>query len=144
MTPEIETASPAAGSNCGDGSDATITRASETIESNSINGGRRRVKGGRTGRGGHQGRGGRCGCFNRPAYTSSIRNFKGEVEDFGVVLWTASEQREYKDHYNKFSEKLKQYILRVFQNPEDMIILVRYLKDPTIVLNTSRPIALSA
>ena len=39
---------------------------------------------------------------------------------------------------------MKQYILRVFQNPEDILVLVRYLKDPTIVLNTSRPKALPA
>ena len=50
---------------------------------------------------------------------------------------TTSEQREAKDQNKKFSEKLKQYILRVSQNPEYIIVLVRYLKDTTIVLNTS-------
>ena len=74
---------------------------------------------------------------------SSIRNFNGEVEDFGAVLGTMSEQREAKGQYKKFSEKLKQYILRVFQNTEDIIALVRDLKDPTIVLNASRSTALS-
>ena len=58
-------------------------------------------------------------------------------------LGTTSEQRESKDKYNKFSKKLKQNILRVLQNPEYIIVLVRYLKDPTNVLNPSRPIALS-
>ena len=67
-----------------------------------------------------------------------------EVEDFGAVLGTTSEQREAEDQYKKCIEKLKQYILRVFQNPEDIIVLVRDLKVPTSVLNTSRPIALSA
>ena len=38
---------------------------------------------------------------------------------------------------------MKHYIQRVFQNPEDIIVLVRDLKDPTIVLNKSRPTALS-
>ena len=66
------------------------------------------------------------------------------MDNFGVVLGTTYEQREAKDQCNKFSEKLKQYILRVFQNPEDIIVLVRYLKDPTTVLNTSRPTAMSA
>ena len=37
MTPETETTCPAAGSNGGYGSDANITRASETSESNSSN-----------------------------------------------------------------------------------------------------------
>ena len=55
------------------------------------------------------------------------------MEDFGAVLGTTSEQREAKDQYKKFSKKLKQYILRVFQNPEDIIVLVRDFKDPTIV-----------
>ena len=144
MTPETETASTAAWSNDRDGSDATITSASNTSESNSSNGGRGSGQGGCTGRGGHQGCGGRGGRFNQLEYTSSIRNFKGEVEDFGAVLGTTSEQREAKYQYKKFSKKLKQYILRVFHNPEDIIVLVRYLKYPTIILNTSIPIALSA
>ena len=144
MTPEIETASPAARSNGGYGSDVTITRASETSKSNSRNGGRGRGRGGCTIIGGPQVRGRRGGRFNLPGYTLLIRNFKGEVEDFGAVLGTTSEQIEAKDQYNKFIEKLKKYILRVFQNPEDIIVLVVYLKDPTIVFNVSRPIALSA
>ena len=143
MTPETETASPAAEINGGDSSDTTITRASETSEPNSRKGETGRGRGGCTRRGGHQGRGGRGRHFNRPAYTSLIRNFKGEVEDFGAVLGTTSEQREAKDRYKKFSEKLKQYILRVFQNNEDVIVLVRYIKDHTIVFNTSRPTVLS-
>ena len=60
------------------------------------------------------------GRFNPPEYTSSIRNSKGEVEDFGVVLGTTSEQREAKDQYKKFSKNLKQYILRYFQKPVTM------------------------
>ena len=132
MTPETETASPAAGSNDGEGSDAKITLASETSKSNSSNWGQGRGREGRTGRCGHQGRGGRGGHFNHPAYTSSIRNFKRGVADFGAVLGTTSEQREAKDQYKKFSKNMKQYILRVFQKNENIIILARDLKDSTI------------
>ena len=103
MTPETETTSSAAGSNGGDGSDATITSASETSESNSSNGGQGRGRGDCSGRGGHQGCGARGQHFNCPSYTSSIRNFNGEVEDFGAVLGTTSEQREAKDQYKKFA-----------------------------------------
>ena len=39
---------------------------------------------------------------------------------------------------------MKHYILREFHNPEDIVILVRDLKDPTTVLNTSIPTALSS
>ena len=76
MTPETETASPAAEINGGDGSDAKITRASKTSEPNSRKGEIGRGRGGCTRRGGHQGRGGLGGRFNFPSYTSSIRNFK--------------------------------------------------------------------
>ena len=38
---------------------------------------------------------------------------------------------------------MKQYTLQEFQNPEYIVFLVRYLKDPTSVLNTSRTTALS-
>ena len=101
MTLEAETASPDAGSNCGEGSDATTTRASEMSESSSRNGGQGRGQGGCTRRGSHHGCGGRGRRFNRPSYTSLIRNFKGEVEDFGAVLGTTSEQREAKDQCMK-------------------------------------------
>ena len=66
------------------------------------------------------------------------------MEDFGAVLGNTSEQIEDKDQYMKFREKLKQYILRVLQNPLDIIVLVRYLKDPIIVLNKPIHIAMSA
>ena len=58
------------------------------------------------------------------------------MEDLGAVLGATSEQREAKDQYKKFSEKMKQYILREFQNYEDIIVLVRDLKYPTTILNT--------
>ena len=66
------------------------------------------------------------------------------MEDFGAVLGNTSEQRGAKDQYRKFIKKLKQYILRVFQKHEYIIVLVRYLKDPNFFLNASRPTALSA
>ena len=66
------------------------------------------------------------------------------MEDFGEVLGTTSEQREAKDQYKKFSEKLKKYILRESQNPLYIIVMVVYLKDLTTVLNTSKPTALSS
>ena len=66
------------------------------------------------------------------------------MEDFGAFLGTTSEQRESKDQYKKFIEKLKHYTLKVFHNPEDIIVLARYLKYPTIVLNTLIPTSLSA
>ena len=69
MTPETETASPAAGNNGGYGSNATITFASETSKSNSSNGGQGRGRVVRIRRGGHQGHGRRGVHFNRQAYT---------------------------------------------------------------------------
>ena len=106
MTQETETASPAAGINRGDGSDVTITRASGISESSASNRVQGRFRGVRTIGGGHQGRKGRDGCSDRPTYTSSIRNFKIEVGDSGVVLGTMAEQRESKNPYKKFSKNL--------------------------------------
>ena len=108
MTMETEMSPPATESNGGDGSDATITCASETSKSNSSNGGQGCGQGVCTGRCSHQGRGGRGGRFNRPAYTSLIRNFKVEVEYSGTVLGTTFEKKEAKDQYKTFSKNLKQ------------------------------------
>ena len=60
-----------------------------------------------------------------------------------MVLGITAKQRESKDQNKKFSEKLKQYILQEFQNPEEIFILVRDLKDPTTFFKTSRTTALS-
>ena len=72
------------------------------------------------------------------------QKIQGRSGGFWHGFGTTSEQREANAQYKKFSENLKQYILRVFQNPEDIIVLVRYLKDPTIVLNIPRSTALSS
>ena len=50
---------------------------------------------------------------------------------------------EAKDQFNKFNDKMKQYALREFHNPEDISVLVRDVKDPITVLNKSRPTSLS-
>ena len=50
------------------------------------------------------------------------------MENFGAVLGNTSEKKEAKYQYKKFSEKLKKYILKILQNPKDIIVLVRYLK----------------
>ena len=93
MTTEKETASTAARRNVRDDSAVTTTHASDTkSEPNARNRGKGSGQGGTTRRGGHQGRGGKGGHFNRPPYTSSIRNFKGEVDNFGSVLGTNAKQ----------------------------------------------------
>ena len=48
-------------------------------------------------------------------------------------------QREAKDQYKKSSENLKQYVFWSFHNPEDIIVLVRYLKYLMTVMYISRP-----
>ena len=113
MTPETETDLPAAGINDKDGSEVKITRAYDTmIKSNVSNRVQGNVRGGHTRRGGHQGRVVQFRRFNFPEYISLIRNVKAEVEDFGAFLGTTFKQRDAKDKYKKFSEKLKQHILR--------------------------------
>ena len=53
------------------------------------------------------------------------------------------EQREAKDQYKKFSNKLKHHH-GIYRTLEKLLLLVRYLKNPMIVLDTSRPTELSA
>ena len=113
MTPRTETASPATGSNGADVNDTIITCSSDTmIKSSPRNRGQGHGQGDHTWSSGHPWCAGRGGRFNWLAYTSSIRNFKGEVDKFGAVLWTTYKQREPKDYYKKFSKKLNQYILQ--------------------------------
>ena len=47
--------------------------------------------------------------------------------------------RKSKDQNKKSSEKIKQYVFWWFHKPEDIIILVQYLKDTMAVLDKSRP-----
>ena len=72
------------------------------------------------------------------------QELQGRSGGFWRGLGTISEQREAKNQYKKFRKNQKQYIIREFQNPEDIIVLVRYLKDPTTILNTSITTAISA
>ena len=61
--------------------------------SSSSNGGQGHGQGGFTVRDIHQGREKRGGHFSQPTYTSSTRNLKGEVENFGAVLGTKEKPR---------------------------------------------------
>ena len=142
MTLETKTDPPSAGSSAGEG-EVTTKRAQKTIESSTYNGGQWQGRCGCEGRSSHQGYGGRGGCFNRPAYTSSIINFKGEVEDFGAVLGNTAYQREAKDQYKKFIKNLKQYVILYFQHPQSIIFLVWDVKPPMTVLDTSKSTAIS-
>ena len=47
----------------------------------------------------------------------------------GEVLGTVSEQIIMKDQFKTFQDKLKQYVLCKFDNPRDIIVFVRDLKD---------------
>ena len=63
--------------------------------------------------------------------------FWGKVEKFSTVLGTTFEQRKASNLFNKYSENLKQYVIRELQNPEEIIVLVCYTKDPMARLKTS-------
>ena len=129
MTPETDIIPPDVRIS-GGGGDITTAQGHETTrESSSNNGGRGQGWCGYWVCSGHQGSGGRGRRFNRPAYTSSIWDFKGEVDYFGALLDTTVNQIEAKDQYKKFSENLKQYVIQELQNPEDIIALVWDLKE---------------
>ena len=70
-----------------------------------------------------------------------MRNFKGEEPDVGAVLGTAAEQGETKDRFKFFQDKLLAYVKRSgsYKYPDDLAVLIRKLKDPFPVLQTSKP-----
>ena len=111
MTPETETPPQAAGRSGGEGYIITTRSHKNMSKSSTSNGGQGRGWCGCGGRRGHQGCLGRGGRFNLQAYMSSIWNFKGEVDSFGVVLGNIAYQRESKAQYKKFSNNMKQYVL---------------------------------
>jgi hypothetical protein len=92
--------------------------------------------GGRTSSG--RGRGNR---FGNRSFNRGIENFKGKVPEIGAVLGTASEQRENKDQFKNFQEKLLRYIKRSnnYRNADDLSILIRKMKDPWGPLDKQRP-----
>ena len=143
MTPEMESTPPDVGTGGGGGGEPTTWGHKITSKSNSSNRVLGQVGQGCRGRKGHQGHGGQYRRFNCPSYISLISCFKWKVDDPGTVLGNTAKQREANDQYNKFSEKLKQYILRELHNPEDIIVMVWDLKYLVTVLNTSRPTELS-
>ena len=123
--------------------DATTTCSHVKMsKSSTINGGWVWGLGGCGRRSGPKRRGGQGERFNCPAYTSSILNFKGEIDNCVALLGTTAEQREANYIYKKLSKNLKQYVLCEFQNHEDAIFLVKYLKYLMTVLDTSIPTAL--
>ena len=142
MTLETETAPPAVGSSGKEGDTATTQSHNNTSESRQSNGGLGKCRVSHGGRISHQGREGWGRCFNCPAYMSLIQNFKGEADDFSMVLRTTSDQREAKDQYKKFNQKLKHYVIQEFHDPENIIVLVWDSKYPLTMLYTSRPTAL--
>ena len=73
----------------------------------------------------------------------SLANFTGKVPSVGSILGTVSEQRSMKDQFKTFQDKLKQYLLHKFDNPKDVIIVIRSLKDPYAQIEMSKTITLS-
>ena len=66
----------------------------------------------------------------------SLASFTGEVPSVGAVLGTVSEHRIIKDQFNKFQDKLKEYLICKFDNPREIIIVIQYLKDPYVHVDT--------
>ena len=52
------------------------------------------------------------------------------VPSVGYVLGTVTEEHIMKEHSKNFQDKVKQYVLREFDNPRETIIVVQDIKDP--------------
>ena len=59
------------------------------------------------------------------------------------ILGTFSEQCSTKDQLKTFQVKVKQYVLRKFDNPRGIIIAVRDLKDAYAHIDMDKPINIS-
>ena len=64
---------------------------------------------------------------NQPG-NRSLANFTSEVPSVRSVLGTVAEQCIMKDQFKTFQDKVKQYVLRDFDNPREIIIVFRDLK----------------
>ena len=48
----------------------------------------------------------------------------------GAIIGTVDEHRIIKYQFKTFQDNLNQYVLHDFDNPSDIIIIVRYINDP--------------
>ena len=70
-----------------------------------------------------------------------MRNFKGEEPEVGAVLGMAAEQRNNRDRFKFFQDKLLSYIKKDpgYKYVDDIVILVKKMKDPMAQLEKKRP-----
>ena len=61
----------------------------------------------------------------------------------GSVIGTVTKQRSTKDKFKNFQDKVKKYVLREFDNPREIIIVVRDIKDPYAHVDMKSPINIS-
>ena len=63
--------------------------------------------------------------------------FKGAVETL-ATLGTRAERQD-KDQFIRFQEDLKNYVMREFKQPQDIVVVIKDLKDPAQVLRDNIP-----
>ena len=72
-----------------------------------------------------------------------LENFTGEVPSFGDVLETVAKNCSMKDQFKTFQTKVKQYILKKFNNRRDVSVVIRDIKYPYSHLDIEKPINIS-
>ena len=80
---------------------------------------------------------------NNQPRNKSLTSFTVEMSSVGDVIGTVSEHRIMREQFKIFQDKVKQYILHDLDNPRDIIIVVRFLKDPHAHVYTDKPVKLS-
>ena len=77
---------------------------------------------------------------NNQPENRALASFTCEVPSVGTVFGTVSEQHSTNYQFKTFQNKSKQYVLRDFDNPRDIIIVVGDLKDLYSHVDMDKPI----
>jgi len=69
--------------------------------------------------------------------SSEMRGFTGETLDLGAVLGLFSEKLDKSVSFDKFTDFIKNYMLKNYKNTEDIVCLIVDLEDPTTVFEAN-------
>jgi len=78
-------------------------------------------------------RGQRNNNRNTPTTRIENREFTGEMPELGAILGLLTKRLDNGVLFNKFQDKIKNYVLKNFKKAEDIMELIVELKDPTIL-----------
>jgi len=78
---------------------------------------------------------------NIPTMRIKNREFTGETPELGAILGLLTERLDNGVQFDKFQNKIKNYVLKNFKKAEDIMELIVELKDPTIFFESKHILA---